>query len=107
MPGWKPLIVCDGIVKKCDFASLIELVKVLIYDLVLLSTLLAVIVFAYAGLKLLTANGNEGEVKKAITMLQKVAWGYVWILAAWLIVYTITSVLLKDGYSLLGSPITN
>lgn len=108
MPGWKPLIVCDGTkASPCDFEKLIELVKVLINDLVILSTLLAVVVFAYAGFKLLTANGNEGEVKKAIGMLQKVVWGYVWILAAWLVVYTITTALLNPGYSLLGSPVKN
>ena len=46
---WQPLIVCDGTADDpCTFASLIELVKALITDLVLLSTLLAVPVFSYS-----------------------------------------------------------
>jgi hypothetical protein len=117
MPGWKSLIVCDpvpstggdfvGPVRDCDFEALIELVRVLIHDLVLLSTLLAVGVFAYAGIKLLASGGNPGAMKDAKGMFFKVLIGYMWILAAWLIVYTITSVLLHPGYSLLGAPKPN
>lgn len=105
MPGWKPLIICDG--PDCGFGSLILLLKNLIHDLVLLSTILAVIAFFYAGFLLLTSGGSETNKTRAVTMLWKVVKGYLWILAAWLIVYTITSVLLKDGYSLLGAPTTN
>ena len=104
MPGWKPLIVCAG--PDCSFGSLILLTKNLIHDLVLLSTLMAVAVFCYAGFKLLTSGGSTSEKDKAKEMLIKVVKGYLWILAAWLIVYTITSVLLKpdSGYTLLGPP---
>lgn len=106
MPGWKPLIVCDG--PSCQFSDLILLVNNLIHDLVLISTLLAVIVFVWAGFLLLTSGGNKSTYDKAKGMLWKVLIGYLWILAAWLIVYTITSVLLKDaGYSILGAPRPN
>lgn len=102
---WQPLIVCDGTADDpCTFASLIELVKALITDLVLLSTLLAVAAFCYAGFLLLTSGGNEGAKTKAKDVFVKVLKGYLWILAAWLIVYTITNTLLNSGYSLLGSP---
>lgn len=107
MPGWKPLIVCDGVEVPCTFAKLVELVQVLIHDMVLLSTLLAVGVFVYAGYILLTSGGDSGAMTKAKGILWKVVIGYVWILAAWLIVYTITSVLLDPGYSLLGAPRPN
>ncbi|MSR87563.1 MAG: hypothetical protein EXS69_00075 [Candidatus Zambryskibacteria bacterium] len=91
-----PLIVCNG--PDCDFAKLIELAKVLINDMVVLSTLLAAMVFAYAGFLLLTSGGNEGDKTKAKDMFFKVLKGYLWILAAWLVVYTITSTLLDEGY---------
>lgn len=107
LPGWKPLVFCDGVVKKCGFAELVELVRVLIHDMVLLSTLLAVGVFVYAGYILLTSGGDPGAMKKAKGILWKVVIGYMWILAAWLIVYAITSTLLKEGYSLLGAPRPN
>lgn len=108
MPGWKPLIVCKGTVDDpCTYYSLIELIKTLIHDLVLISTLLAVIVFIWVGFLLLTSGGNESQMSRAKGMLWKVLIGYMWILAAWLIVYTITSVLLNPGYSLLGAPVAN
>lgn len=101
------LIVCDGVDVPCTFAKLIELVKVLITDLVFISTFIAVAAFAYAGFVLLTSGGNETAKKKATHVFTSVVIGYVWILAAWLIVYTITSVLLNPGYSLLGTPTPN
>ena len=105
MAIWKPLIVCDGTdLNPCTFGKLIELANTLITDLVLLSTLMAAIVFAWAGFTLLTSGGNPGAKEKAKDMFVKVLKGYLWILFAWLLVYTITSVLLKPGYSLLGSP---
>lgn len=101
--AWKPLIVCDpGVVgHDCDFTSLMQLLHNLVTDLVLLSTLLAVAVFCWAGIILLTSGGNPSKWEKAKNMLWKVVLGYVWILAAWLIVYTITSALLNPGYSVL------
>lgn len=91
--------VCSG--PDCDFAALIELVRRLINFLVIISTFLATAVFAYAGFLLLTSGGNESAKTKAKDMFFKVLKGYLWILAAWLVVYTIISTLLKSGYSLL------
>ena len=101
MPGWQNLIVCDGVTEPCEYRHLIELARVLINDLFILSTFLAVAVFAYAGFKMLMSRGSETEYKKAVTMFGKVAWGYVWILAAWLVVYTISKVLLSDAFIIL------
>lgn len=106
MPGWKSLIVCDGVpgnnLPVCDYKSLFVLAKVLINDLVILSTFLAVVVFAYAGFKMIMSRGSETEYKNAVRMFGKVMWGYVWILAAWLVVYTISTALLKTDFILLG-----
>ena len=108
MPGWRNLIVCDGVKVPCTFAKLIELIQVGIHDLVLLSTLLVIGVFVMAGIKLLSSGGNPGALTEVKSMLWSVVMGYMWILAAWLIVYTITSILLKPGYSLLlGGPKAN
>ncbi|OHA90429.1 MAG: hypothetical protein A3F53_01900 [Candidatus Zambryskibacteria bacterium RIFCSPHIGHO2_12_FULL_48_10] len=105
MPGWQSLIVCDGVktteLPECGYASLITLARVLINDLFILSTLIAVAAFAYAGFKMVMSRGSETEYKNAVTMLSKVAWGYVWILAAWLVVYTISTVLLKSNFIIL------
>ncbi|MDO8505187.1 MAG: pilin [bacterium] len=99
------LIVCGRTVSEpCTFAHLILLTKNLINALVLISTFLATAAFAYAGFILLTSGGSEGQRDKAKEIFRKVLIGYLWILAAWLLVYTITSVLLNSGFSLLGPP---
>jgi hypothetical protein len=118
MAVWADLIICgvtpgEGVnpnyIHECQFADIFALIGNLITDLVLISTLLAVIAFIYAGFKLLTSQGNPGAMKDAMAMLRKVIIGYVWILAAWLIVYTISKALLGnfDAYSFLGKPIKN
>src|SRR3989344_6458441 len=94
------LIICDGVDEPYTYRHLIELVVVLINNLVLISTLLAVMVFIWAGIKLMSSGGNESAMKEAKTMFTKVLIGYLWILAAWLVVYTITNVLLNTGYTI-------
>ena len=101
------LIICNNPPKysgACDFNALILLANHLITDLIFLSTLFATAGFVYVGIKLLTAGGDEG----AMTAAKKSAWtilkGFLWILVAWVLIYTITSALLVPGYSLLGAP---
>lgn len=96
------LIVCDG--PNCTFSHLIQLLQNLINALIIISTFLAVAAFAYAGMILLTSGGSETAKTKAKDIFLKVLKGYLWILGAWLLVYTIISVLLNPGYSLLGAP---
>ena len=101
---WKALIVCGTEeLGGCTFEHLILLANNLIHNLILLSTLLAVISFAYAGIILLTSGGNPGAKTQAKAIFKKVLIGYLWILSAWLLVYTITKVLLIDGFSLLNT----
>ena len=104
--GWQPLIVCGQTGgTPCEFEHLIILAKHLIHDLVILSTFLAMAAFVYAGYILLTSWGNPGAKAKAKNVFTKVLIGYLWILGAWLLVYTIASVLLQDKYLfLLGKP---
>lgn len=107
---WASLIVCSNSSiaaynHACGYSDLILLAKNLITDLTILSTLLATAVFAFAGFKLLTSGGDPGAMSDAKKMLKKVLFGYLWILAAWLVVYTITSTLISgSGYSILGKP---
>ena len=95
------LIVCDG--PDCTFSDLITLAQNVITALILISTFLAVIAFIFSGFLLLTSGGNESKKTQAKEIFRKVLIGYLWILGAWLLVYTITS-LLEPGYSLLGAP---
>jgi len=86
----------------CGFGDLITMIKNIITYLIGLSTVLAAIAFAYAGFVLLTSGGNESAKNKAKEIFRKVLIGFLWILGAWLIVYTIINVLLGSGYNLLG-----
>ncbi|PIQ66252.1 MAG: hypothetical protein COV96_02445 [Candidatus Zambryskibacteria bacterium CG11_big_fil_rev_8_21_14_0_20_42_18] len=99
---WKKLIVCEG--ANCNFNDLVTLAQNLITDLIIISTFLAAIAFAYAGFILLVSGGSESQKTKAKEVFKKVLIGYLWILGAWLLVYTITSVLLDPEYSILGAP---
>lgn len=96
------LIVCQGTTADpCTFESLISLFKVAVNALIEIATLITVAALIMMGFKLMTSGGNPSartEVKNRAWAILK---GYFFILAAWVIVYTITSVLVKDGFSLL------
>lgn len=109
---WQDLIICGvtpnekanpAYTHECGFGDLITLVQHVVTDLVLLSTLLAVIAFAYAGFLLMTSGGSDKKRDDAKTVFINVMIGYLWILAAWLLIYTVTK-LLSPGFSLLGAP---
>ncbi|MEX2010550.1 MAG: hypothetical protein WD874_01980 [Parcubacteria group bacterium] len=102
MAVWQPLIVCDT---NCGFGHLILLANNLITNLIILSTIIATAVIIFAGFKLVTSGGNIKAKEDAKKMLGAVVKGYVVILIAWLLIYTITNALLKPGYGfLLGQP---
>lgn len=97
--AWQDLIVCNG--PDCDFEDLIELVGVIMNNLIVVAIVASTIAFVWVGFTLLTSQGDPGALKKAKDIGMKVVWGLVFVLAGWLIVYTISSVLLNDGFSLL------
>lgn len=106
MPGWKPLIVCNNprvaeFKHECGFNDVIVLMQHVIHDLIILSTFLAVAVFIFIGFKLMTAGGNTSAMSEAKKSATSVAKGYIVILAAWVVVYTITSVLLRPEFNFL------
>ncbi|MDB5254245.1 MAG: hypothetical protein JWL80_311 [Parcubacteria group bacterium] len=106
-PDKTSLIVCNGTTAyPCTIDSLILLVHNAINFLIKLSTILAAAVFAFAGFKLLTSGGDEGAMKDAKKMLLMVLKGYVIVVLAWFLIYTITNALLDPagGFSLLGNP---
>lgn len=84
--------VCDG--PNCDFPSLLKLAKNVMNFLILLSIPVFGIIAAYAGWTMLTSGGSEGARDKAKQMFTKGIVGFLWVLGAWLIVWTITTALL-------------
>jgi hypothetical protein len=97
------LVVCGSKEQgyQCTFADLMTMVRNLINALVALSTLLATIAFAWMGFLLVTSGGNESKKNEAKAIGKKVLTGYLWILAAWVLVATLFNVILKPEYSLL------
>lgn len=112
MNAWKPLIVCGlsdpdaaaALKEACQFKHIIILINNLISDAVLLSTFVVIGVFMYHGIKLITSQGNPGAMTDAKKGIMNVVKGYVVILAAWIVVYSIMNVLVGPAYSLLGQP---
>lgn len=98
---FKSLIVCDG--PNCTFDSLVQLTQNFITDAIVLSTFLAIIIFIIIGFKFLTSQGSSSALADAKKKLRSLVLGYFFILCAWLIVYTISNVLLSNpgAYSLL------
>lgn len=98
------LMVCDGVEVKCNFAKLLLLFERGISALVKIATVATVLALIYMGIKLLTSQGNAGALSEVKEQAKWILIGYVVILAAWLIVYTILKVLIKPEFNLLGNP---
>lgn len=103
------LVQCDGVIdpkdpnassrQKCDFTGLIKQVKFLINWGISIGTGIVVVLIIYAGYLYMTAHalGNPGQVGKAKKMFSSILLGYVFILCAWGIVYTLLTWISKDG----------
>ncbi|MBU6430806.1 MAG: hypothetical protein KGJ58_00780 [Patescibacteria group bacterium] len=96
-PGFQ-LVPCDGVYVPCDFNALMELVNRIISFIFYLSIPLAAISFSYAGYLYVSAAGSEDKIKEAHKIFGKVMWGFILMSSAWLIVYSITSVLLGNDF---------
>lgn len=85
----------------CDYTDLINLIQdglnFIIYKL---ATPIAVVMFGWAGFKLIMNKGDKKELDDAKKVFTNVMWGYGIMLAAFLIVKLIFSFLFPDDYSL-------
>lgn len=86
--------------QECGFDDLLFLGRKIINYLALLSIPITAIAFAWAGFLYISSGGSEGKIGKAKEIFWKVMWGFIFVLTAWLIVYTITQ-FLAPGFSLL------
>jgi hypothetical protein len=86
----------DGFVE-CRWPHFLALVQRVISWVIWMAVPFATAVFAFAGFKYMM-SGVVDKKKEAIEMMQKVFWGLVAILSAWLIVDTILDALLSDAF---------
>ena len=86
----------DGSVNsECGYEDLLRLVNRIIDWIIMISVPVAAGVFAWAGIKYMT-TGVSDQKSEAKEMLRKVFFGFVFILAAWIIVTTILNALLSE-----------
>jgi len=92
------LVVCEG--DTCNACNLVKLANNVIKFLIVLSILLAAILFMYAGFLFVTSGGNESQLKKGKEMFKNVFIGIIIVLTGFLIVDTVMKTLAGD--SLMG-----
>lgn len=91
-PGDKGIVggICeDGVI--CEWKDLVQAAKNILGSMLFVSIPLATIAFAYSGFLILTAGPNSGQVEKGKLIFYNVTIGFVIILSAWLIVYTVVA----------------
>jgi len=88
---------CEG--RACTFYEFLAFVRQVMNFLMLLAIPIAAALIAWAGVKILFGAGNPSKLSEAKEMMGKVALGFFFMLAAWLIVFTITNPILKDKYN--------
>ena len=89
----------DGVVDNpCKFADIITLAKRLIAGWIGAGVLFAALGFSYAGFLYITAMGSEEKISHAHSIFTKTMWGFVFMLSAWLIAYTLESVFLRPSF---------
>lgn len=95
--GVEKTIPGDGIVDNpCKFTDIIVLAKKFIMGWIIAGVIIATMGFAYAGLLYITSMGSTEKISHAHSICVKTFWGFVFMLSAWLIAYTMESIFLSD-----------
>jgi hypothetical protein len=90
------IVPCNG-PTDCNWNTLMTLInRIINFVLFVLAVPIAAIMFAYAGILLLSSGGNTTQMGKAKKIFSSVAIGLIIAAAAWLIIHTVLSIL---GYS--------
>ena len=90
------LVTCTGL--DCQFCHLVSTGQNVMNWLVLVLTIIAGLLFAYAGLMLVTSTGNRTFKQKALTIFNNVIIGYLLVLAGWLLVDTTLKALANQAH---------
>ena len=89
------LVTC---INNCGWEQFLDLIDRLIVWMIGFATVVATLLFMYAGFLYLTAGGKEGQVDQAKGILTNTAIGFGVILLAWLIVSSVVSLLTTDEW---------
>ena len=106
------IIPCDGVDtvdpdgqggtfgEECGLDDVIILIKNIINAIILLAIPFMTLALMWVGFLILTAQGNVNKIQEAKRITKNVFIGFVFILTAWLIVYTIVTYFLDPKYRL-------
>jgi hypothetical protein len=87
---YTPLITCDGsAAKPCNFAAFILTINRIINWIISIALVIFTISAIWGGFLYMTSGAKPGNKEKAKSILWSTLSGFVIILVAWLIVYTI------------------
>lgn len=93
------IVPCNG--PECQACHLIELGDNIIDFLISIFAAIGTIMFAVAGLIMVTSGGDESRVKQAKSVMTNVVIGFIILLSAWLIVDTVMKTFVGNN---LGRP---
>jgi len=102
------LVSCDGvddprtpnkIETECTFNEVVKTFERIIKFVLYLMIPIVLGMIVYVGFTYLTANGDSGKLAKAKSMITPLLLGVFFMLAAWLIVYTLLDFLLAENLS--------
>ncbi|OHA21383.1 MAG: hypothetical protein A2849_00095 [Candidatus Taylorbacteria bacterium RIFCSPHIGHO2_01_FULL_51_15] len=88
----------DIVDNPCGFGDVLVLAQRLIMGWIIAGVTFATMGFAYAGYLYITAMGSEEKVSHAHSIFTKTTWGFVFMLSAWLIAYTLETIFLKESF---------
>jgi hypothetical protein len=94
------LVPCTGL--DCNWCSLVQLIQNLINYAIFLGTMVAALLFMWAGFLYITNGGSSENISKAKKIFLAVAWGFVAILGGWLAVDTLMKALVGGTGSKFG-----
>ena len=98
LPDLGGLVPCDGVTYECDIDAFIRMINGIIKWIISIAGVIFAISFIYGGFLYLTSQGDEGKKGKAKDVLWSTLKGFVIILVAWVIVYTLLNTLVnKDS----------
>ena len=92
--GADRLVSCDG--PDCDIDAFIKMINNIINWIIGISITIFAISLIWGGFLYMTSGENPGNKEKAKTIIWSTLKGFVIILVAWVIVYTILNTLVKD-----------
>ncbi|RJQ34699.1 hypothetical protein C4568_02125 [Candidatus Parcubacteria bacterium] len=83
---------------KCNLCQLTQLARNLLNFAIFLAIVISAVLFAWAGMRYMTAQGDPGTIKVARQTLLNVFLGLLLILCAWLVINTLMGFMVKTDF---------